>query len=672
MLSIISPSFEPFILRVVSNIESAQVMLSSMGGILATILAISFSIAIIVIQFAASSYTASILESYKQDTGTVIFFGFFVGALILSIVALDFRDNLVLANEAVIMFVFSFFVLGAHYIHIINLIDPRTIIEKSEKRAIKYIKSVPSKIQSLVSEKKPKNEFEKLILEEPLYKEYIFHNDVTLQEPIRKQILLINDVINKAVYRREIETTSRGFQALISIIKEYIGVRKEDLTPEDQFLDYIHRQLLSTFTAAYDNKDASLMQEVLRTFQSIGCLTTNLKSIGNRPNNVTNIIIFHLKDCGKKALEGGFVDVSTTAIFAMRTIGLQSVKKTGGEGLSSQYIFEIGELGVTKKDWYVLAFALAQLQELCVGLVSFKGQEYSAESVIEDIEKLATEGLQAQIDRWALQQSLFAWMPEYSIRRVAWAALKIKNESYPQIETFAREEYCKNVTAKLVETLGRIAMTSAQTRSLYSLGPSVDCLFDLSLLMLQEEFKTVKNSFEEEIGEIIQSLKETYLEIASYAFVKGRNLLVTDEIGDAITSIGVLAFDSHKKITDECIDSLNEMSLRMIKLDKIGYDVPRLAARLGVIGAYALSKNVTNIADKAAEQLARFNSRYVKESPSPHENEVFEEISNLHKKPEEAMIGMEATKKFEEIFQEVPDKYVEAFIERLPRQKAPE
>jgi hypothetical protein len=401
-------------------------------------------------------------------------------------------------------------------------------------------------------------------------------------------------------------------------------------------------------------------------------LTTNLKSIGNRPNNVTNIIIFHLKDCGKKALEGGFVDVSTTAIFAMRTIGLQSVKKTGGEGLSSQYIFEIGELGVTKKDWYVLAFALAQLQELCVGLVSFKGQEYSAESVIEDIEKLATEGLQAQIDRWALQQSLFAWMPEYSIRRVAWAALKIKNESYPQIETFAREEYCKNVTAKLVETLGRIAMTSAQTRSLYSLGPSVDCLFDLSLLMLQEEFKTVKNSFEEEIGEIIQSLKETYLEIASYAFVKGRNLLVTDEIGDAITSIGVLAFDSHKKITDECIDSLNEMSLRMIKLDKIGYDVPRLAARLGVIGAYALSKNVTNIADKAAEQLARFNSRYVKESPSPHENEVFEEISNLHKKPEEAMIGMEATKKFEEIFQEVPDKYVEAFIERLPRQKAPE
>ena len=176
----------------------------------------------------------------------------------------------------------------------------------------------------------------------------------------------------------------------------------------------------------------------------------------------------------------------------------------------------------------------------------------------------------------------------------------------------------------------------------------------------------------EEIGEIIQSLKETYLEIASYAFVKGRNLLDTDEIGDAITSIGVLAFDSHKKITDECIDSLNEMSLRMIKLDKIGYDVPRLAARLGVIGAYALSKNVTNIADKAAEQLARFNSRYVKESPSPHENEVFEEISNLHKKPEEAMIGMEATKKFEEIFQEVPDKYVEAFIERLPRQKAPE
>ena len=121
-----------------------------MGGIIATILAISFSIAILVIQHAASSYTASILEMYKRDYWTFAFFCYYVGGLVLTIVTLQFPTDVYLANMALITFLYSFSVLLLHFIHLIDLIDPRKIIEKAEKKCIEYITDIPSQIQSIM------------------------------------------------------------------------------------------------------------------------------------------------------------------------------------------------------------------------------------------------------------------------------------------------------------------------------------------------------------------------------------------------------------------------------------------------------------------------------------------------------------------------------------------
>lgn len=61
------PNLEGYILRVIFDASNVQSLLSMMGGVLATILAIFFSISIIVVQHAGSSYTASILAGYKSD-----------------------------------------------------------------------------------------------------------------------------------------------------------------------------------------------------------------------------------------------------------------------------------------------------------------------------------------------------------------------------------------------------------------------------------------------------------------------------------------------------------------------------------------------------------------------------------------------------------------------------
>ena len=662
LLSAINPSLDVYTLRLIWNATSVQTILSSIGAILATILAISFSIAIIVIQHAASNYTASIIESYKRDGFTALFFSYYVGALILSIMALQFPNDLYIVNITLVTFIFSFFILGLHFIHIINLIDPRNIIERAEKHCIKYIKSIPSQVKSIIKKKKPSTTYERSIVNTPLYRQFVFDNDSTLQEPIKKHVLLINDVINKAVSRREIETSIKGFQAITKITKNYIILRKDDFTAEDKFLEYINAQLLSAFSLGLDNKDTALMQEVLHAFLEIGRLTTELQSNGQDPPQNTNLAIAHIRDLGMKALEQDFVDVSTIAMESMKKVGYLAIEKNGGEGLSSDYIFEIGKAGIQKNSWYMSAVALNQLKDLLYGIVLFKRNVHASERILKFIDKLASLSMEKHLHHWALQTSLFTLLPEYSIQKVAFATLKAKNEEYPQNETYPREKFSKDIMSQLVKAIGSIANTSSKLHSTHILGSSIDCLLDLSLLMLNEKFKSLKEGFKDELLLVIKNMKAVYIPIAGYSFDEEWFLPVPSEIGDAITTIAVLALESEKDITDGGLEALNEMCLSMIKRDKSGYDVSRLAARIGVIGTVALSKNETQIAEKAATMLTNFEANYQANSPEPQKGETIEELKRLHKENRSYR-----TERYLEAYQKLENANIESFIKLVPQ-----
>lgn len=657
----INPNLDGYVLRLVWNTASVQTMLSSIGAILATILAISFSITIIAIQHAASNYTASIIESYKRDGFTILFFSYYVGALIFSIIALQFSSDLYITNMMLVTFIFSFFILALHFIHIINLINPRTIINKAEKRCIKYIKAIPSKVSSKIEKSKPKNDYERAIIKTPLYHQFIFYTDSTLQEPIRKQVLLINDVINKAASRREIETSVKGFQSLTEITKNYVSIRQDDLKTEDKFLEYIYAQLLSIFDVALDNKDLALMQEVLHTFANIGCLTTDLKSIREDPPQNTNLVIGHIRDLGMKALGRDFIDVSTIAMDSMKKVGLLAIQKNGGEGLSSDYIFDLGKAGVEKNSWYMLSIALNQLKDLLYGNVLFKRKVYASERILKFIDALASLGLEKKLHHLSLQSSLFTIFPEYSIQKVAFAALQVKNEEHPENETFQREEFAKEIMAELVKAIGSIANNSSKLHSTHIIGSSIDCLLDLALLMLNEKFISLKTGFKEELFQVIKIMKITYLNIAGYSFDKEWFLSIPSEIGDAVTSIAVFAVESEKDITDEGLEALNQMCLLMIKRDKLGYDVSRLAARIGVIGVIALDKNETQITEKAATMLTNFEASYLANSPQPQKGKTIGEMKKLHKK---TMLP-EGTEKYLAVFSKVEESRIEDFLKLL-------
>jgi hypothetical protein len=643
--------------------------LSSIAEILATVLAISFSIAIIVIQHAASSYTASILETYKRDVLTLVFFLYYVFSLVLTILAMQFSPDLNLANMALTTFLFSFPLLLLQFIHIIDLVDPRKIIEKAEKKCIAHIDSIPSKIQSMIKSKKPTNEIDKFLVKTPLYRQFIFQSEYTLQEPIRKQVLLINDIINKAISRREIETSIIGFNALSKIVKSYVAIRKEDIVSDDRFIEYVYNQLVSVFTIGLDNKDTALMQEILHAIEDIGRTTTNLKVLQG-PNQMTNLAMAHIRDFGLQALKKGFTDTATIAAVSIKAVGLSAIQRTNDEGLAADYILEIGEKGVEGKNSYVLAVALNQLKELLIAAVSSKVNIHSAPTqILKRISKLGLMSIQSKIDYWAFQTSLFTMLPEYSIRAVAVAALQLKNAEYPQIETHFREEYTKGILSKLIQTLSGIAIAASKTNSTHTLRSSVDCLLDVTLLMIKEKFKTVAEGLKAEILLVVKALKASYLPIASFSFRNEWFLSIPAEIGDAITSIAVFSMEFSKEVTLECLDTLHHLSLEMVKQDKDGYDVARLASRIGVIGTIAINKNENAIAEKAAILLADFDKNYLQYSPSPQKDEHIDEIKSLWKRFQESSTIFDTTEAYGDSYKNINTADISSFIKLYEKKR---
>jgi len=304
------------------------------------------------------------------------------------------------------------------------------------------------------------------------------------------------------------------------------------------------------------------------------------------------------------------------------------------------------------------------LKELLFNAVSKRVSIHREPSrILEYIEKLAGSSIKSSIGYRALQTSLFPLLPEYSIQKVSWMCFQIKNEEYPKVETHPREAYCKKVMSRLMQTLGKIAVLAAERRSNLLVGKTIEHIFKITLSMLNEKFITIKEGFREEVLNVIGDLQKSYLRLDFSSSVPR-------EISDVLTSIAVYALENeHTEITTQCIDALQNISITSIERDSYGYDVARCAARIGIIGAYALHRGKKQLSDKAAESLVNFDEIYLKKSPNPHERLQIDEISKLHERSNTDQLLFEEEEIYSNLFKKVPQKTLKKFSELYDKKR---
>ena len=671
-LSLLSADLENYTLKIILQPSNDVALFTTMGTVLATILGIFFSISIIVVQHAASNYTPSILEGYKRDYRTWFVFFYYLVCLAMTIFSLQYPKNFYLINTTVLAFAFSFLFLASQFVHIINLIDPRNIIENAKRQSLNDIKRIPSKLESILKEQKLENSFEESFAKSPIYSQLVFHNEKTLIASSQNKILQISDVILKASERRELETCVIGLKALCEIVSCYVAIRKDDPTPGDDFLQYVYNQLLAIFEIALDHRDSMLLQEIIIAFEKIGNSTTDIKSISvfGGPNQSTSLAIWHIQVLGKKAIGNGFPDAAAQAIVSLKRVGVSAIQKSSGDGLASEKIMEIGISALPTKDWFIVNHAFEGLKELLFNAVLKRVNIHSEpSSILENVEKLAELSIKRQLEYWAFT-SLFPALPEYSIQKVSWAAFKIKNEEYPKIQTRSREEYSKEVMSALMRTLGRIAQWVSENDSLILLGQSVDCVLRITLSMLKEKFITIKEGYSGEISHAVEDLKSSYVISATYLLNSGVHSSVPSHISDAITSIAIYALDSQQEeITTHCLVALHHMCISIVERDHYGYDVARCAGRIGIIGAYALDKGKDEISDKSLGLLENFDEIYLSKSPSPHDRLHIKEMRQMHERFSADPLLSRGVQAYGVLFKKISSETLCKFVDLYEKQR---
>ncbi len=663
LLPAVLPQFQSYALKIVVQPLDSSVF-SMMGTILATILGIFFSISIIVVQHAASNYTPSILEGYKKDRKTWFVLSYYLISLIMSIIALQYPQDVFLSNVMVILFIFSFLLLAVQFVHIIDLIDPREIIRKTQNTTLNDIEKIPKKLKSILK-RKAKNQIEGKYMKLPLFEYSILHSEKSLMSPPKTGVLQISDIIMRASKRGELETCTVGLNALSQIAAKYVSIRKEDPITEDDFIQYLSTQLISIFRVALENKDTLLLQETILAFEILGKATTDIKSMSvfGGPSLQTGLTLLHIGSLGIKAMENDFADTAADSIKSLTNIGLLAIQKTGGDGLASSKITEIGFSAITRENWFVVNHTFNGLKKLLlyavINRVDVNSEPYS---ICEEIEKLVSASIKRGLGLYAFT-SLFPAITEDSIEKVVEAAIKIKNEEYAETETHYREEYSKEVISRVNETVGNINNLFSEKGELMLVHMATESMLRIASILMNEKLKTEKDDYNDEIEQIIRALNRSYIFTLSYLLNSNVHASAHENVADAVASIGVKALENEKEsIAECCLEALHNMCTSLIKEDKYGYDVARCAERIVIIGMYALHKKRQKIVDIAVAMLCDFEKKYLSESPSPKEGIYIEELRKRYEvmnSERYSLLGENKT--YVQIFKEIPETTLNDF-----------
>ncbi|MGD0177670.1 MAG: hypothetical protein ABSC50_12695 [Candidatus Bathyarchaeia archaeon] len=651
-------------LKVVGTIFAGDSLIDATLASLATIIAIYFSISILAVQNAASNYTASILEYYKKDAKSWMTYLFLMMGLSLSAFMLNQEASLVilasgqiisLLNVSTVLLIASFFVLALQFVHICDLVNPRTLISNARSASIRDIRKAPSKVTSIQDRTKMLG-FEKLLPRE-FFQQFVFHqNEGTVLRVSHEKLLQIIDIVYKCAMKRETETYLAGFSAIADIAESYVSIRETDPSPDDKFLNEIYDKLLSVSKIAFDNKDTQLLQETIRTLEKVGISTAEIKPLSriSGSNQSTKLAIWHVHDLGEQAIRGGLWDGAAQAVLSIRNIGIQAIKQTGDESLASNRILPLGKGAIAGREWHLTNISISALSELLFQSVLAKTSIYAdPTNIMEAIEQLGILALDKGLNEFALI-SLFTPVSQTSLGRTVYAALKVKNEEYPIIETAAREGYVKEVVSRLLECIHKIGLAASKNNSPVVLHNIFDCVAGIMDLLFKEKFTTAKDGFREELLEAIGTVSSSYIirsgDIHPWFVWGGEDVLT--ELAFAALSQG------QDEISTACEKSVLGIANTLIEIDKHGYDSPRLASRIAVIGVFALHKSNKGVAQECANDLAGFDKKYMKRSPSPR---PMLHIKTMHEDYEKSKEDWRRDQKWEEAFCQVTEDELKSF-----------
>lgn len=285
-------------------------ILIALASIVATILALVFTLSLIPIQNAASMWSFSILRIYKKDKvsyRTFLFFGLSIIMFILLTVFENFFDDNCLLYLLFILIGIVLDSLRFYYLHVVSLLDPQSILAKIKLQAFKIIDNIDdtaklvAKNQYFLQDKK----IEMTLLEANAYK-----MNQNYPQSIKYWFNDLAEIYQKSVARNDLIVAKATLSYILKILDYFIEKRKTNISfhlvntglmpvkeadiTEDIIIP-LCEVLKDLFDISCKNSTENMALEVIDAYKT---MTINLSKIDK---NLILSPMHYAKDCIKNA-----------------------------------------------------------------------------------------------------------------------------------------------------------------------------------------------------------------------------------------------------------------------------------------------------------------------------------------------------------------------------------
>lgn len=294
---------------VLENNDFSNILIA-LASIVATILALVFTLSLIPIQNAASMWSFSILRIYKKDKvsyRTFLFFGLSILIFILlTVFEKNFDDDLVLY----LLFIFIGTVLDSlrfYYLYVVSLMDPQSILEKIKLQAFKTIDNIDdttkivAKNQYFLQDKKT----EMILLEANAYK-----MNQNYPQSIKYWFNDLAEIYQKSIARNDLIVAKATLSYILKILDYFIEKRKTNISfhlvntglmpvkeadVTEDIITPLCEVLKDLFDISCKNSTENMALEVIDAYKT---MTINLSKIDK---HLILSPIHYAKDCIKNA-----------------------------------------------------------------------------------------------------------------------------------------------------------------------------------------------------------------------------------------------------------------------------------------------------------------------------------------------------------------------------------
>jgi hypothetical protein len=416
VLSVCCVLFNVFNLSDYPSCSSVKYMLSALVQSEAAIVAIVITVTLIAVQLTASAYSPRVIDIFKKNVDMWILLlvygiSIFSGFIVLTRVPDEIKDlSPTLSfgvSFALWLGIFTFVALFPYMRNIINLLKPKTIIDRlsagiTKENTLNYLEYIEAKEGT--SEEDETSTEEEQIQPSRDIKEASKEDEIrAVEDPVQP----IGDIITRSLMNHDITTTREGLEKIVEQTIEIINSEGEDEEEVKEITKHFCKHLQRVGRLAVSKMDEESTMGVIKNLKEFGTHIVK-KGFGVAAPELAESI----GAVGKAAAEKEFKDATMQAVKYLEALGKTAAKKKleygALETVSSLGI--VGKSAVEKgKELEEAAMQAAQSLEE-VGKAALKEDDENLREVagravsgLEDIENAATKkGLEKAKQRAAV------------------------------------------------------------------------------------------------------------------------------------------------------------------------------------------------------------------------------------------------------------------------------